>query len=160
MQDTDELDQNDAVVMMTYHGAKGLEFPAVFMTGMEEGVFPSYRTDTPEGMEEERRLCYVGITRAQKRLYLTNAVSRLLYGYERNNPPSRFIQEIPPELLDSPHEKKIVGGELFEGDTVIHKKFGVGVVLQLKEEGIAIVDFERAGTRMLRLDMAPLDKIV
>ncbi len=160
VQDTDELDYSDAVVMMTYHGAKGLEFPAVFMTGMEEGVFPSYRTETLEDMEEERRLCYVGITRAQERLYLTNAVSRLLYGYERNNPPSRFIKEIPEELIDSPHEKKRVSGQLFEGDTVIHKKFGVGIILKLTEDDIAVIDFERAGTRMLRLDMAPLEKIV
>ena len=160
VQDTDELDHSDAVVMMTYHGAKGLEFPAVFMTGMEEGVFPSYRTETLQDMEEERRLCYVGITRAQERLYLTNAVSRLLYGYERNNPPSRFIQEIPAELIESPHEKKRVGGKLFEGDTVIHKKFGMGLVLKLSDDDIAVIDFERAGTRMLRLDMAPLEKIV
>ncbi len=160
VQDTDELDHSDSVVMMTYHGAKGLEFPAVFMTGMEEGVFPSYRTETLQDMEEERRLCYVGITRAQERLYLTNAVSRLLYGYERNNPPSRFIQEIPAELIESPHEKKRVGGKLFEGDTVIHKKFGMGLVLKLSDDDIAVIDFERAGTRMLRLDMAPLEKIV
>lgn len=159
VQDTDELDHTDSVVMMTYHGAKGLEFPAVFMTGMEEGVFPSYRTETLEGMEEERRLCYVGITRAQEKLYLTNAVSRLLYGYERNNPPSRFIQEIPADLIELPHEKKRVGGKLFEGDTVIHKKFGVGLVLKLTDGQIAIIDFERAGTRMLRLDMAPLEKL-
>ena len=160
VQDTDELDHSDSVVMMTYHGAKGLEFPAVFMTGMEEGVFPSYRTETVQDMEEERRLCYVGITRAQERLYLTNAVSRLLYGYERNNPPSRFIQEIPAELIELPHEKKRVGGKLFEGDTVIHKKFGMGLVLKLSDDDIAVIDFERAGTRMLRLDMAPLEKIV
>jgi len=159
VQDTDELDHSDSVLMMTYHGAKGLEFPAVFMTGMEEGVFPSYRTETIQEMEEERRLCYVGITRAREKLYLTNAVSRLLYGYERNNPPSRFIKEIPEELIESPHEKKRVGGKLFEGDTVIHKKFGVGIVLKLAENEIAIVDFERAGTRTLRLDMAPLEKI-
>ncbi len=160
VQDTDELDHTDSVVMMTYHGAKGLEFAAVFMTGMEEGVFPSYRTENVQDMEEERRLCYVGITRAREKLYLTNAVSRLLYGYERNNPPSRFIKEIPEELIELPHEKKRVGGKLFEGDTVIHKKFGVGLVLKLTDNAIAIVDFERAGTRMLRLDMAPLEKIV
>jgi len=159
VQDTDELDHSDSVLMMTYHGAKGLEFPAVFMTGMEEGVFPSYRTETIQEMEEERRLCYVGITRAQEKLFLTNAVSRLLYGYERNNPPSRFIKEIPEELIASPHEKKRVGGQLFEGDTVIHKKFGVGIVLKLADNEIAIIDFERAGTRTLRLDMAPLEKI-
>ncbi len=160
VQDTDEIDHKDTVVMMTYHGAKGLEFPTVFMTGMEEGVFPSYRVESTEEMEEERRLCYVGITRARERLYLTNAVSRLLYGYERNNPPSRFLQEIPQDLLEAPPEKKRVGGPLFEGDTVIHKKFGVGLVLKLTEDEIAVVDFERAGTRMLRLDMAPLEKIV
>jgi len=148
------------VTLMTLHSAKGLEFPTVFMTGMEEGVFPSYRVESPEEMEEERRLCYVGITRAQERLYLTNAVSRLLYGYERNNPPSRFLQEIPQDLLEAPSEKKRVRGPLFEGDTVIHKKFGVGLVLKLTEDDIAVVDFERAGTRMLRLDMAPLEKIV
>ncbi|MDD4801625.1 MAG: UvrD-helicase domain-containing protein [Syntrophomonas sp.] len=159
VQDTDELDHNDSVVLMTYHGAKGLEFPAVFMTGMEEGVFPSYRTETTEDMEEERRLCYVGITRAREKLFLTNAVSRLLYGYERNNPPSRFIKEIPAELIEVPHEKKRVGGKLFEGDTVIHKKFGVGTVLTISENDIAIVDFERAGTRTLLLDIAPLEKI-
>ncbi len=159
VQDTDEIDYNDSVVMMTFHGAKGLEFPTVFMTGMEEGVFPSYRIETMEEMEEERRLCYVGITRAREQLYLTNAISRLLYGYERNNPPSRFLQEIPVELMDTPQEKKRVAGQLFEGDTVIHKKFGVGQVLKLTEDDIAVIDFERAGTRMLRLDMAPLEKI-
>jgi len=159
VQDTDDLDYADAVMMMTYHGAKGLEFPMVFMTGMEEGVFPSYRTETPEDMEEERRLCYVGITRACNRLYMTNAISRLLYGYERNNPPSRFIKEIPQELLGSPLVKKTVSCILAEGDTVIHKKFGMGVVMSLEADQIAVVDFERAGTRTLRLDIAPLEKI-
>ncbi|MGI5921900.1 MAG: ATP-dependent helicase [Syntrophomonadaceae bacterium] len=158
-QDTDNMDHTDAVYLMTYHGAKGLEFPVVFMTGMEEGVFPSYRTESVEELQEERRLCYVGITRAQERLYLTNAVSRLLYGYERNNPPSRFLKEIPEELLDSPHEKKQVAQKLEEGDKVIHRKFGMGNITRLTEDGIAIVDFERAGVRMLRLDIAPLEKI-
>lgn len=159
VQDTDDLDYADSVMMMTYHGAKGLEFPVVFMTGMEEGVFPSYRTETPEDMEEERRLCYVGITRACQRLYMTNAISRLLYGYERNNPPSRFIKEIPVDLMASPHVKKTVSGALNEGDTVIHKKFGMGIVVRLEDDQIAVVDFERAGTRTLRLDIAPLEKI-
>jgi len=159
VQDTDDVNNSDTVMMMTYHGAKGLEFPIVFMTGMEEGVFPSYRTETEEDMEEERRLCYVGITRACERLYLTNAISRLLYGYERNNPPSRFIKEIPTQLLTSPHVKKAASCVLAEGDTVIHRKFGMGVVLQLQEGQIAVVDFERAGVRTLRLDIAPLEKI-
>ncbi len=131
----------------------------VFMTGMEEGVFPSYRTETPEDMEEERRLCYVGITRACERLYLTNAISRLLYGYERNNPPSRFIKEIPQELLASPHVKKTVSSVLAEGDKVIHKKFGMGVVISMEDGEIVVIDFERAGIRTLRLDIAPLEKI-
>lgn len=159
-QDNDETDHSNSVLLMTYHGAKGLEFPVVFMTGMEEGVFPSYRSESLEELEEERRLCYVGITRAKEKLYLTNAVSRLLYGYERSNPPSRFLGEIPQELLASPQPKKIVNSILGEGDRVIHKKFGMGRVLNLIEDDmVAVIDFERAGTRMLRLDIAPLEKI-
>lgn len=158
-QDTDNMDYTDATLLMTYHGAKGLEFPVVFMTGMEEGVFPSFRTETIEQLEEERRLCYVGITRAMEKLYLTNSVSRLLYGYERNNPPSRFLKEIPQELLTSPHAKKIVHENLEEGDTVIHRKFGIGNIQSISEDGVATIEFERAGRRMLRLDIAPLEKI-
>ena len=159
-QDTDEVDHSNSVLMMTYHGAKGLEFPVVFMTGLEEGVFPSYRSETLLEMEEERRLCYVGITRARERLYMTNAVSRLLYGYERSNPPSRFLNEIPEELLVSPQLKQIVNSVLSEGDKVIHKKFGMGLITSLIEDDmVAVIDFERAGTRMLRLDIAPLEKI-
>lgn len=159
-QDTDEIDHSNSVMLMTYHGAKGLEFPVVFMTGMEEGVFPSYRSETLEELEEERRLCYVGITRARERLYMTNAVSRLLYGYERSNPPSRFLSEIPEELLVLPQPKKIVNSVLTEGDKVIHKKFGIGMLTELIEDDtIAVIDFERAGIRMLRLDIAPLEKI-
>jgi DNA helicase-2/ATP-dependent DNA helicase PcrA len=160
VQDTDEINRSDTVFMMTFHGAKGLEFPVVFMTGMEEGVFPSYRSETPQDIQEERRLCYVGITRAMERLYLTNAVSRLLYGYERSNPPSRFLKEIPQELMISPHHKEVITVQLGAGDTVIHRKFGMGIITALIDEGqIAVVDFERAGVRMLRLDLAPLEKI-
>lgn len=160
VQDGNEVDYADSVVLMTYHGAKGLEFPVVFMTGMEEGVFPSYRSEGPEELEEERRLCYVGITRAQEKLYLTNAVTRLLYGYERSNPPSRFLKEIPEELLASPHENKFVGGSMESGELVVHPRFGVGRISSLdSEEGIAVVDFERAGTKVLRLDIARLEKL-
>ena len=160
-QDTDDIDYSNSVVLMTYHGAKGLEFPIVFMTGMEEGVFPSYRSETVEEIEEERRLCYVGITRTKEVLYLTNAVSRLLYGYERNNPPSRFLKEIPDSLIESPQRKKSVACKLEEGDTVIHKKFGIGIITSLTrgDEEIAVINFERAGVRMLRLDIAILEKI-
>ena len=103
--DGDEADDDDsAVVLMTLHAAKGLEFPVVAIIGMEDGIFPHMRSLTdPDEMEEERRLAYVGITRAQKRLYLTNAWSRMLFGQTNYNPPSRFLDEVPSELLvDAP----------------------------------------------------------
>lgn len=160
VQDTDEMDMSDAVVLMTFHGAKGLEFPIVFMTGMEEGVFPSYRSESEEELEEERRLCYVGITRAKELLFLTNAASRLLYGYERSNPPSRFLKEIPEELLSTytRHGTPVVKAEI--GLRVFHKKFGAGTIIDIIEDGeIAVIDFDQAGTRMLSLDIAPLERI-
>jgi DNA helicase II / ATP-dependent DNA helicase PcrA len=99
--DTDDLDDDNRVVLMTLHSAKGLEFPAVFLVGMEEGVFPHSRALTePVELEEERRLAYVGITRAQQRLFLAHAWSRQLFGSTNYNPPSRFIDEIPPELIE------------------------------------------------------------
>ena len=98
--DADELvDDESRVVLMTLHTAKGLEFPVVFMVGMEDGVFPHLRSlGEPDELEEERRLCYVGITRAQRRLYLTHAWCRTLWGATQYNPPSRFLREIPEEL--------------------------------------------------------------
>ncbi len=99
--DTDDLDDDNRVVLMTLHSAKGLEFPAVFLVGMEEGVFPHSRALTePVELEEERRLAYVGITRAQQRLFLAHAWSRQLFGSTNYNPPSRFIDEIPAELIE------------------------------------------------------------
>src|SRR5690606_7450003 len=99
--DTDELDDNDQVVLMTLHSAKGLEFPVVFIVGVEESVFPHVRALTePHEMEEERRLAYVGITRAMRRLYLTHAWSRMLFGSTQYNPPSRFLDEIPADLIE------------------------------------------------------------
>lgn len=160
VQDTDELDQSETVFLMTMHGAKGLEFPVVFITGLEEGVFPSYRSESPEEMEEERRLCYVGITRARENLFLTHTVTRLLYGYERNNAPSRFLNEIPEELLVTPPTRSPLPGRLEMGDTVRHRKFGMGVIIQMvEEEQVVLVDFEQGGTKMLRLDLAPLEKM-
>ncbi len=99
--DIDNYDETqDAVVMMTLHSSKGLEFPVVFITGMEEGIFPSFMSSTePGGIEEERRLCYVGITRAKEVLYLLCTNSRTLFGSTSHNPKSRFIEEIPEELL-------------------------------------------------------------
>lgn len=99
--DVDEMSDSSQVSLMTLHAAKGLEFDVVFVTGLEEGVFPHYRTFTdPLELEEERRLAYVGITRARRQLYLTHAWSRMLHGQTSYNPPSRFIDEIPAELLD------------------------------------------------------------
>lgn len=99
--DQDE-NEDDTVLMMTMHSAKGLEFPTVFLCGMEDGLFPSFRADeSDEDLEEERRLCYVAITRAKQQLYLTCAERRLMYGQTRYARPSRFLQEIPAELLDS-----------------------------------------------------------
>ena len=100
--DTDELDEEDQVVLMTLHSAKGLEFPAVFIVGAEEGVFPHNRALTePDEMEEERRLAYVGITRAMQRLFISHAWSRMLFGSTQYNPPSRFLEEIPDSLVES-----------------------------------------------------------
>lgn len=105
-----------SVTLMTLHAAKGLEFKAVFMVGMEERLFPHVRAlDDPDGMEEERRLCYVGMTRARERLYLLNARRRLIFGQEQVNLPSRFLKEIPGELLEQCQESKAMGqGKSFE----------------------------------------------
>lgn len=99
--DQDDVDeQAPAVTLMTLHAAKGLEFPVIFLVGMEEGIFPLSRAVMEDDeLEEERRLAYVGITRAKKKLYLTNAFSRLLYGRIQRNQPSRFVEEINPDLL-------------------------------------------------------------
>jgi DNA helicase II / ATP-dependent DNA helicase PcrA len=105
----DEFDQEDSTLtLMTLHIAKGLEFPAVFMVGLEDGIFPHYRsmTSTAE-LEEERRLAYVGITRAQERLYLCHAWSRTIFGQTQFNPPSRFLNELPEELI---HLRESEGG--------------------------------------------------
>jgi DNA helicase II / ATP-dependent DNA helicase PcrA len=100
--DTDDITDDDQVVLMTLHSAKGLEFPVVFLIGAEEGVFPHTRALTePDELEEERRLAYVGITRARERLYITHAWSRSLFGSTQYNPPSRFLEEVPAELVES-----------------------------------------------------------
>ena len=100
--DLDNMEETDeAVTLMTLHSAKGLEFPVVFLVGMEEGIFPGYKSIGEEKeLEEERRLCYVGVTRAKENLYLTNSKQRTTYGSTTHNPPSRFLKEIPKELLD------------------------------------------------------------
>lgn len=108
--DIDNYDEaQETVTLMTLHSAKGLEFPVVFLMGMEEGVFPGMRSfGDEEEVEEERRLCYVGITRAKERLFLSRAKSRMLFGATKYNPPSRFLDEIPEELLDSKEERPVI----------------------------------------------------
>ena len=109
--DVDKLDEQDeAVTLMTMHSAKGLEFPVVFLVGMEEDLFPSKRSiEEDESAEEERRLCYVAITRAKERLFLTNTLKRTLYGTTSYSIPSRFIDEVPQELLDEESNQNING---------------------------------------------------
>jgi DNA helicase-2/ATP-dependent DNA helicase PcrA len=169
--DIDSLDSSsDAVTLMTLHAAKGLEFPVVLMTGMEETIFPHSRAlYDQQQMEEERRLCYVGITRARQELYLLSAASRLLFGGVQHNPPSRFLSEIDaatvsdwsqapsqPQPISSTEPRYIP--ELNEGDGVRHKQFGVGTVLEV-EGDVATIYFKGKGTRKLDIGFAPLEKL-
>jgi DNA helicase-2/ATP-dependent DNA helicase PcrA len=149
-----------------------LEFPIVFLTGMEDGVFPHIRSMTePDQMEEERRLCYVGITRARERLYLTHAWSRSLWGGSSYNPPSRFLREIPDDLVrligdddrepDAPESQAPVIS-LAVGDGVFHDRWGKGVVVAVAGRGSdaqATVHFDSEGPKRLLLAYAPLTKI-
>ncbi|MED3643781.1 DNA helicase PcrA [Caldifermentibacillus hisashii] len=188
--DIDQLDKEenvkDAVVLMTLHSAKGLEFPVVFLIGLEEGVFPHSRSLMEENdMEEERRLMYVGITRAEEELYITNAQIRTLYGHTNINPASRFIEEIPDEFIDRLNEQKrnvhvrdqhqvrpvfrpaqsTTGGEDIRwraGDKAIHKKWGVGTVVSVKGEGdhmeLDIAFPIPVGIKRLLAKFAPIEK--
>jgi DNA helicase-2/ATP-dependent DNA helicase PcrA len=177
--DVDEWDEGGgAVTLMTLHTAKGLEFPVVFIVGLEDGVFPHMRTlGDPAEMEEERRLAYVGITRAQDRLYLTSAWSRMLYGGTNYNPPSRFVAEIPSELIDKAakrqRDRRVEGGsapapratvdpgEIGPGDRIRHDKWGLGTVREVVGSGDraeAEVMFDTQGKKRLLLSWAPLEK--
>jgi DNA helicase-2/ATP-dependent DNA helicase PcrA len=173
----DEYDEEDpGVTMMTLHNAKGLEFDVVFMAGMEDGVFPHYRSMTDSGeLEEERRLAYVGVTRARKRLYLTHAWSRSLFGNSNYNPPSRFLREIPEHLVRTLEKEKPKGGGSLEpqsparreppalvaGDTVFHERWGEGVVVTVTGVGAraeANIAFGGEGEKRVLLGYAPLTK--
>jgi DNA helicase-2/ATP-dependent DNA helicase PcrA len=128
--DQDEIDGDDSqVVLMTIHAAKGLEFPAVFIMGLEEGVFPHLRSiGEPDELEEERRLAYVAITRAQERLYLSHAWSRTLYGGTQYNPPSRFLDEIPERLVEALEQKRASrGGRTYGSGGYGYGSKGAGV---------------------------------
>jgi DNA helicase-2/ATP-dependent DNA helicase PcrA len=183
--DLDELDEKaDAVTLITLHQAKGLEFPVVFIVGMEEGILPHRRSfDDPEQMEEERRLCYVGITRAKKRLYLLRSYRRSLFGGSTANLPSRFLQDISPRLISSkglwdeslthaspsnsywhsePSAFSSSAPLLRVGDHVRHSRFGAGIVMNCnptRDDQELTVAFEEAGVKKLLASLAPLQKI-
>ncbi|MBA2337239.1 MAG: DNA helicase PcrA [Acidimicrobiia bacterium] len=173
--DVDNLEDTDVVTLMTLHNAKGLEFPVVFMTGMEDGVFPHMRSlGDPAELEEERRLCYVGITRAMRQLYLTRAWSRNLWGGNSYNPPSRFLAEIPAELkveakrsgrrpeLETATRARPHLDRVASGDRVRHSHWGVGTVRQIRGEGDraeAVVAFDQEGDKRLLLAWAPLERV-
>jgi DNA helicase-2/ATP-dependent DNA helicase PcrA len=162
---------SDAVILMTLHSAKGLEFPVVHITGLEEGVLPHSRALYDAGeMEEERRLMYVGMTRAREELYLTYATARTLYGGRTSNPPSRFLSDIEDlatanlPFVDTPEPEAQDDGEphyvpeLNEGDGVRHQVFGLGTVLELDGE-TATIYFKGKGTKKLNIAFAPLTKL-
>ena len=173
----------DCVQLMSLHSAKGLEFPLVFLCGMEEGLFPHQRSiDEPGGLEEERRLCYVGMTRAMEQLYLTCAEVRRLYGRENTTSPSRFLSEVPESLVEdvragaglrtravkkiNPHIAHINASSGTEasslrlGAAVNHKKFGPGTVVMIEGQGEHArvqVRFEKSGSKWLVLAYANLE---
>ncbi|MDQ3156556.1 MAG: DNA helicase PcrA [Actinomycetota bacterium] len=190
--DADSIpDDGDGVVtLMTLHTAKGLEFPVVFLTGMEDGLFPHMRTMTdPKELEEERRLAYVGVTRARSRLYVTRATVRSAWGAPSHNPPSRFLEEIPESLVDwrrtgmsyapsfttrqapqtfktstvaarSKRSREVISLE--PGDRVVHDSFGMGTVITVDgagEKSVASVDFGSGGVKRLLLRYAPVEKL-
>lgn len=168
--------------MMTLHSAKGLEFPLVFMAGVEEGMFPSQQShDDSERLEEERRLCYVGITRAMQKLYISHAESRRLYGQEKYHSPSRFLREIPDDCIEEVRIKTQVikpqasnrfsntmTSAAFEetgfklGQRVMHKKFGEGTVLNYEGSGSQArvqVNFLDVGSKWLVTSYAKLQAL-
>lgn len=167
--DVDSADfSSDAVTLMTLHSAKGLEFPVVFMVGLEETVLPHSRAlYEPSEMEEERRLMYVGMTRAKEELYLIHAAGRTLYGSRLSNPPSRFLAEVGGLTTDlsslaaddilAEAEPRYVPN-LVEGDGVKHKLFGIGTVLELDGDN-ATIYFKQKGSKRINISFAPLEKL-
>ncbi len=161
--ETDKLEDADRVLLMTLHNAKGLEFPYVFMTGMEENLFPHERSSQGDNseIEEERRLCYVGITRAEKKLYLTHAWSRTLWGGTVYNLPSRFLEEGSSHFdtvdfsLDT-NQKDSTGIEIGTGQKIIHEKYGEGLVLEVQGNEITVQFNDDIGVKYLDVEWAPI----
>jgi DNA helicase-2/ATP-dependent DNA helicase PcrA len=161
----------DCVQLMTLHSAKGLEFPLVFIAGMEEDLFPhKMSAQDPQRLEEERRLCYVGLTRAMRELYLTYAETRRLHGSETYPMPSRFLREIPAELVEEVRAAPKVSSPIYRpaqeaadgfrmGQRVLHATFGEGVILNQEGQGAQArvqVNFHQAGVKWLMLNLAKL----
>jgi DNA helicase-2/ATP-dependent DNA helicase PcrA len=181
--DIDKTDSaKDLVTMMTVHSAKGLEFDTVFITGLEDGMFPIIRDDDEDDVEEERRLFYVAITRAKRMLYITHARDRMRFGSHEMRMKSRFLAEIPEECIEESDplsfgnkklkQLKIAGktqiteqektkpksNKFKLGDKIMHKMWGVGTVVQLKDD-IIVIAFENKGIKNLNLEYAPIEKI-
>jgi DNA helicase-2/ATP-dependent DNA helicase PcrA len=167
----DALRDGSTVTLMTLHNAKGLEYPVVFIIGFEEGVFPHSRSIDEGNLEEERRLCYVGITRAESLLYLTFTQTRSLFGSRSYNMPSRFLDELPAELVAgdgaTPADQWDAGSPapreapatFHVGDDVVHASFGEGVVIGAARGGVVTVRFAGDGSeRQLMADYAPLKR--
>jgi len=182
--DVDSLEEKvETVTLITLHQAKGLEFPVVFIVGMEDGILPHYKSiDDPAQLEEERRLCYVGITRAKKKVYLVRAFRRHLMGSSAVNKPSRFLQDIPEHLttrggvkeaedewstptIEAQEEKAKRSADLPEfkaGDHVKHDQFGEGVVVnyhKTKNDAEVVVAFDGAGVKRFLLSFAKIEKV-
>ncbi len=176
--DLDNLKEGKtAVSLMTLHSSKGLEFPVVFLVGLEQGLFPNYRSlQDPANLEEERRLCYVGITRAQEKLYLSHARERRLYGSREPAMRSQFLDELPEELLTNQHKssrsftksasaksgKKNINQNWQVGDTVLHKSFGIGEITHVFGEGSKLsvaIKFSSLGQKIVDPRVAQLEKV-
>jgi len=169
---SEHKETNDEVTLMTIHSAKGLEFDCVFIVGMEEGIFPHQQSFLEEGgIEEERRLCYVAVTRAKKRLYLLNAKRRMLYGKETINPPSRFIDEINNDYLDIVNPrleepKHIDKSKYYDekdkeykvGDPIMHQILGRGVIIEVADS-LVTVAFTKSGVRKVQKSYKGMRKI-
>jgi DNA helicase-2/ATP-dependent DNA helicase PcrA len=176
--DLDNLKEGQtAVSLMTLHASKGLEFPVVFLVGLEQGLFPGYRSlQDPSLLEEERRLCYVGITRAQERLFLSHARERRLYGSRESAMRSQFLDEIPAELLTTQNKvtrsstkttsatpsKQSTSGIWQVGDRVLHKSFGLGEITHIFGEGNKVsvaIKFLSLGQKIVDPRVAQLQKV-
>ena len=169
---SEHKNEDDVVTLMTMHSAKGLEFPIVFLVGMEEGLFPHQNSFNEEdGIEEERRLCYVAITRAKERLYISNAKSRMMYGQTNRNMPSRFIEEIDSGLVEKDFsevtEKVIHKEEMYSdddisyniGDVVMHTIYGRGVVVGVDKTLVTIAFSKQYGIRKLMKNHKSIKKV-